>query len=97
MDREENIPLLTDLIEKGVEIDISELGLDDSSDLILEADLTEPRLFEPDTLSENSDLEQSIRRILDYHMELAWQEIKLAIKKETNTNITSSYKRDDGY
>ena len=35
-----------------------------------------------DLLAENPALEQTIRRILDEHMELAWQEIKLAIQRE---------------
>jgi hypothetical protein len=68
-----NIPVLTDLIEKGVEIELSELGLDqdpptgkDAVDIVLD---------------DNPALEQEIRRILDEHMELAWQEIRVAIQQ----------------
>ena len=32
-----------------------------------------------DALADNPALEQAVRRILDEHMELAWQEIRLAI------------------
>ena len=35
-----------------------------------------------DPFSGNPALEQTVRRILDKHMELAWQEIKLAIQLE---------------
>ncbi len=68
-----NIPVLTDLIEKGVEIELSELGLDqdpptgnNAVDIVLD---------------DNPALEQEIRRILDEHMELAWQEIRVAIQE----------------
>lgn len=37
MQKNDNIPVLTDLIEKGIEIKLSELGLDTSQDLILDA------------------------------------------------------------
>lgn len=96
----DHIPVLTDLIEKGIEIRLSELGLDElgidhNEDLILEADeREEPQIDEIDTtrlefeaepiqdpLSDNPALEQAIRRILDEHMELALQEIKLAISQ----------------
>ncbi len=68
-----NIPVLTDLIEKGVEIELSELGLDQDPPMAKDAvDIV------PD---DNPALEQEIRRILDEHMELAWQEIRVAIQE----------------
>ena len=71
-----NIPLLTDLIERGIEIKLSELGLDNNEHLALQNGLIEsqPAQLKP-------GLEQAIRRILDAHLELAWQEIKLAIQQ----------------
>jgi hypothetical protein len=67
------IPVLTDLIEKGVEIELSELGLDQdppfSEDAVAAVQGVDPAL------------EQEIRRILDEHMELAWQEIRIAIQQ----------------
>ena len=68
-----NIPVLTDLIEKGIEIELSELGLD-----------PDPPMGEDvaaNVLGENPALEQEIRRILDEHMELAWQEIRIVIQQ----------------
>jgi hypothetical protein len=100
-----HIPVLTDLIEKGIEIRLSELGLDElvldhNDDLILETDdREEPHIdaiqleaevdaelkakIEPTShaLSNNPALEQTIRRILNEHMELALQDIKLAISQ----------------
>ncbi len=67
-----NIPVLTELIEKGIEIKLSELGLSHSPLL------DKQKVLEP--LQDSLALEQEIRRILDEHMELAWQEIKLAIQ-----------------
>ena len=67
-----NIPVLTELIEKGIEIKLSELGLSHSPLL------DKQKALEP--LQDSPALEQEIRRILDEHMELAWQEIKLAIQ-----------------
>jgi len=87
-----NIPTLTDLIEDGAEIKISDLGLDDvlevrtddpdTDDTVI--DMTGPDLDTADPLLDNPALEQAIRRILDEHMELALQEIKLAIQRELN-------------
>ena len=37
-----------------------------------------------DPFQDNPGLEQTVRRILDEHMELAWQEIKLAIQRDLN-------------
>ena len=92
MIKNDNIPVLTDLIERGIEIKLSELGLDTSDDLILDADEREQPRFDvtdlefneattSDPISGNPALEQEIRRILDEHMELAWQEIRLVIQQ----------------
>ena len=35
MQNESNIPVLTDLIEKGIEITLSELGLDQDQDMVI--------------------------------------------------------------
>jgi hypothetical protein len=98
MFKNDHIPLLTDLIEKGIEIKLSELGLDTGQDLILDSDdreepqidVTELTKLESndvataDPLSQNPALEQAIRRILDEHMELALQEINSAIQQSTD-------------
>ena len=73
MQKDPKIPVLTDLIEKGVEIELSELGLD----LDPEIDQTEVLT----SLRADPALEQEIRRILDEHMELAWQEIRIVIQQ----------------
>jgi len=67
-----DIPVLTELIEKGIEIKLSELGLSHSPLL--------DKQQVPGPLQDSLTLEQEIRRILDEHLELAWQEIKLAIQ-----------------
>jgi len=96
-----DIPVLTDLIEKGVEITLSDLGLDDppvneniatpTDDM--EIELGDPALalrdaqpnnyapVEREYLADNPALEREVRRILDEHMELAWQEIRLALQR----------------
>jgi len=87
-----DIPTLTDLIDDGAEIKISDLGLDEELDIRAddpnvddaEIDLTEPDLGAIDPFRDNPALEQTVRRILDEHMELAWQEIKLAIQRDLN-------------
>ena len=90
-----NIPTLTDLIEKGIEIKMSDLGLDEDlqpgvADEDVDIDITEPDF---DDIDENPfaaarpaddsvldpALEQTIHRILDEHMELAFDEIRIAI------------------
>jgi hypothetical protein len=94
-----HIPVLTDLIEKGIEIRLSELGLDElvldhNDDLILETDDREEPHIDAIQLEAEVDaelkakieptshaLEQTIRRILNEHMELALQDIKLAISQ----------------
>jgi hypothetical protein len=83
-----DIPLLTDLIESGIEIKISDLGLDDSSpiepvaqfDDATEIDIIASDFGAANQFEDNPELEKVIRQILDEHMELAWQDIKLAIK-----------------
>ncbi|MCP4408602.1 MAG: hypothetical protein GY807_12725 [Gammaproteobacteria bacterium] len=92
MSDKSDIPTLTDLIDDGVEIKISDLGLDEELDIRADdpniddtgIDLTEPDLGAIDPFTDNPALEQTIRRILDEHMELAWQEIKLAIQRDLN-------------
>lgn len=102
MIKNDHIPVLTDLIEKGIEIDLSELGLDSSQDLILdvddreepEIDITQLELendsisnsLSDNSLSDNPVIEKMIRQILDEHMELAVQEIKLAIQQTEKTS-----------
>ena len=73
MQKNPKIPVLTDLIEKGVEIKLSELGLDPDPEIDQTEVLT--------SLSADPALEQEIRRILDEHMELAWQEIRIVIQQ----------------
>jgi hypothetical protein len=88
----DHIPVLTDLIEKGIKTKLSEPELDHNEDLILEEDdREEPQIgvsqFETEAdpaparniLNNDPTLEQIIRRILNEHMELALQDIKLAI------------------
>jgi hypothetical protein len=87
-----NIPVLTDLIEKGSEITMSDLGLNDGPQIEGEdaffnnpvIDVTAPGFGAIDPFRDNPALEYAIQNILDKHMELAWQEIKLAIQRELN-------------
>ncbi len=89
MSSQGNIPTLTDIIERGIEIKMSDLGLDEELDLAIgeadiadtEIDVTEAEMLGADPLADNPALEQTIRRILDEHMELALQEIKIAIRQ----------------
>lgn len=104
MQKDSTIPVLTKLIEKGGEITMSDLGLDDNlhisidgpmlgdsvigdptiDDLIIDdtlTDITLPATGAVDSFIANSELEQSVRRIFDKHMELAWQEIRLEIQR----------------
>ena len=83
-----NIPVLTDLIEKGVEIDLSELGLDQDPPTDLDQDPPTDKDAVASALADDPALEQEIRRILDEHMELAWQEIRLAIKEAGSKSST---------
>ena len=127
MNDKDDIPILNDLIERGAEVTLSDLGLDDYADdpalqvsdviaaesealaqestelefdtddaapftaavytrtaadvpaFIPESLAVNPPSMEP--LADNPALEQAVRRILDEHMELAWQEIRLAIQQ----------------
>ena len=124
MSDQDDIPVLNDLIERGAEITMSDLGLADDpplqvSDVIaaqaqaraqenteLEFAADEAAPFtaavytrdipgasasaleslsdnppHSELLADNPALEQAVRRILDEHMELAWQEIRLAIQQ----------------
>lgn len=76
------IPVLTELIEKGIEIKLSELGLSHSP--LLE------KQNEGEPLQHSLALEQDIRRILDEHLELAWQEIKIAIQQASSHSLTDT-------
>ena len=109
-----DIPLLTDLIESGSAIKMSDLGLDDATEVdnsepmrnydadndisidpettadIVSDDEVEPAVrmtpdfsAEPETYGAEISpvLEQTIRRILDEHMELALQEIRIAVQQ----------------
>ena len=95
MSDDSNIPVLTDLIEKGIEIRLSDLGLDDDlqigvedpADVDMEVEITEPDPLAMDPFERNPALEQIIRRILDEHSELAYQEIKLAIQREFDRKL----------
>ena len=92
MSDENSIPTLTDLIETEDQITMSDLGLDDEletgssdpdqEDIHLET--SESELTEDDPLLDNPVLEHAIHSIIEKHMELAWQEIKLAIQQELN-------------
>lgn len=92
MSEQGKIPVLTDLIERGVEIKMSDLGLDDELPEPPEAMPAAPAVdveieigdveMVVDPFAANPALEATVRRILDEHMELAWQEIKLAIQQE---------------
>ena len=109
MSDQDDIPVLDDLIERGIEITLSDLGLDDAPPIrvedVMEAEnefaadeaanyTPAPQATSPfipasrtatlpgsDALADNPALEQAVRRILDEHMELAWQEIRLAIQQ----------------
>ena len=107
MSDQDDIPILDDLIERGIEITLSDLGLDDDPPLRAADVIAAEVKFEADDslaaaplaasafsdvqntttpspadlLADNPALEQAVRRILDEHMELAWQEIRLAIQK----------------
>ncbi len=73
MQDDADIPVLTDLIDTGVEIELSELGLDDdpSIDFGRVSGLVHG----------STELEQEIDRILDKHIVRARQEIKIAIQQ----------------
>ncbi len=87
MQDDANIPVLTDLIDAGVEIELSELGLDDdpSIDLGRVSDLVHG----------STELEQEIDRILDKHIERARQEIKIALKQAKTTSHPGENSQSD--
>ena len=92
MSDQNDIPVLTDLIEKSSDIKMSDLGLDD--DLVIEADAeyftdsvtdrTGLDLGAIDPFRDNPALEYAIQSILEQHLELACREIKLAIQRDFN-------------
>jgi hypothetical protein len=82
-----DIPVLSDLIEKGIEIKLSELGLSHSP-LLEKQDSME-------TLQGRLPLEQEIRRILDEHLELAWQEIRMAIQQANSIPVSDSFENPE--
>ena len=87
MNDESDIPLLTDLIERADEIELSDLGL--GQEFALGDSASDAREIPAETKITPA-LEQEIRRILDEHMELAWQEIRLVIQQaNTDTNPES--------
>ncbi|MCP4187323.1 MAG: hypothetical protein GY763_06930 [Gammaproteobacteria bacterium] len=92
--------LIKDNIDDGtVNVTLPELGLDIGQDMYIEEDddplvslRIEPDrpLVEqpaPDVAAIDPKLEQTIRLILDEHMELAWQEIRLAIQLSQDDSI----------
>ncbi len=92
MSNQNNIPVLTDLIEKGLQITLSDLGLDDNLEAETDDDNTDdietgevaPGLGAIDPFRDNPALAFAINRILEKYMELALQEIKLAILHDLN-------------
>lgn len=96
MDNDDNIPILTDLIEENTAPTLPEFGLDADQDLLIDTDddpfidfdgIQEKPPQEQELVSPaatDPELEQTIKRILDEHMELAWQEIRLAIQLSRN-------------
>jgi len=114
---QDNIPVLDDLIERGSDITLSDLGLEDepstgiedarAADLEFDAGDAAPIAVDPaaeapvtadrfsagragvnpssvDPLADNPALERAIRRILEEHMERAWQDIRIAIQRHLN-------------
>lgn len=78
---DDDIPILTDLIEEKIDITEPEINLDVDQDIFIDDDDEDIDLFPASNREpENPALEQTIRRILDEHMELAWQEIRMAIQ-----------------
>ena len=88
MSDESNIPVLTDLIEKGVEIELSDLGL--GQEFATGDAMPDSTSNAAVKISMTPALGQEIRRILDQHMELAWQEINLAIQQTTTNSESES-------
>ena len=94
MSDQNDIPMLTDLIAKGAEFTMSDLGLeeelqtDDDNDYAFGEGTSinppPPDLQSIDLFRENPALEYAIQNILDEHMDRAWQEIRLVIQRELN-------------
>ena len=90
MSDQNDIPMLTDLIEKGLEITMSDLGLNDDLDIAVDdvyagdsvIDETDASRRAIDPFKNNPTLEFAIRNILEEHLELAFQEIKLVIQRD---------------
>ncbi len=85
---ESNIPVLTDLIEKDAEIELSDLGL--GQDFAPRDAMSESEPNPSAKFSMVPALEQEIRRIMDEHLELAWQEIRLAIQQSATDTDSKS-------
>ena len=108
MSDQDDIPVLDDLIERGIRDYACPIsGLDDDPPLRAADVIAAEVKFEADDslaaaplaasafsdvqntttpspadlLADNPALEQAVRRILDEHMELAWQEIRFAIQQ----------------
>ena len=90
MSDQEDIPVLTDAIDKGVEIKMSDLGLDDDLEIDVDEAYSEYSSVDTgtdeqkaaDIFNNNPALEYAVQSILDQHMELAWREIKKLIQDE---------------
>ena len=94
MGNEDDIPLLTDLIEEDGDITMQDPVPDLHKDMNIavdeddEFDATLPMYDLPGPGGAKTgresrlgpELERDIRRILDEHLELAWQEIRLTIQ-----------------
>lgn len=82
--------MLTDAIEKGGEIKMSDLGLDDDLEIDVDDAYSEYSSVDTDgdqqkasdIFNNNPALEYAVQSILDQHMELAWREIKKLIQGE---------------
>jgi hypothetical protein len=87
---QKDIPVLTDVIDKGGEIKMSDLGLDDDLEIEVDqayggyssVDAGADEQKASDIFNNNPALEYAVQSILDQHMELAWQEIKKLIQSE---------------
>ena len=90
MSDEGSIPTLTDLIESGDQIKMSDLGLDDELETEsldpeqqdIHIDASDSDLVVDNPFLGNPALEHAIHGIIEKHMELAWQEIRRAIEQE---------------
>ena len=92
MINDDDIPVLTDLIENRIDntqplldLDVDQdMYIDDDDDPALDLDILaeKPLQNQPAVKSASIDpeLEKTIKRILDEHTELAWQEIRIAIQ-----------------